>query len=135
MSYNKKWLARPRKRHNSTGLRDRIQQATPGSRVACIGQMYDNGLEFHVTPGAQSHSDAEKIKSAALEAGYDIVWYNNATGTTVVHAWKQKSSRMLFGFIILFGLAYFFCDVHKIHASRFSTAWVSEIWRYFGFHI
>ena len=135
MNANKTWVARPRKRHNFTGLRDCIQRATPRSSVTCIGQMYDNGLEFHVTPGAQTHSEAEEIKRAAFDAGYDAVWFNNSTGTTVVQAWKRKSHRMLFGFIILLSVLYYLFDVHKIHSSRSGMPWVSEIWRYIGFHV
>ena len=127
MNNRTKWVTRPRKEHNSTGLRERIQRATPNSNVTCIGQMYDNGLELHVSPGARTNVEADQIKEAASSAGYDAVWFNNNSGDTVVHAWKKKTSQLYFGFVLLAAVLYILSDVHKIHASRFSAAWFGKI--------
>ena len=127
MNNRTKWVTRPRKRHNSTGLRERIQRAAPDSTVTCIGQMYNNGLELHVSPGAKTNVEADRIKEAACNAGYDVVWFNNNSGDTIVHAWKKKTSHLYFGFVLLAVVLYFLSDVHKIHASRFGAAWFGEI--------
>ena len=135
MSERIKWVTRPRKQHNYDGLRERIQRAAPQSQVSCVGQMYDNGLELHVNPGAKTNEEADNIKLAANKAGYDAVWFNNNSGVTIVHAWKRKTSYFFFGFIILLAFLYFASDVHKIYSSRSGAAWISEIRRYAGFYL
>ena len=135
MSGNTKWVTRPRNQHNYDGLRERIQRAAPHANVSCVGQMYDNGLELHVRPGAKTIDEADNIKMAASKAGYEAVWFNNDSGVTIVHAWKRKTSYVYFGFVILLALLYFASDVHKIHSSGSGAAWLGKIRRYAGFHV
>ena len=90
MSERIKWVTRPRKLHKYDGLRERIQRAAPQSTVSCVGQMYDNGLELHVKPGAKTNDEADNIKMAASSAGYEAVWFNNESGVTIIHAWAKN---------------------------------------------
>ena len=135
MSERVKWVTRPRKQHNFDGLRERIQRAAPQSSVACVGQMYDNGLELHVSPGAKTNEEVDSIKLAARKAGYDAVWFNNDSGVTIVHAWKRKTNYLYFGFVLLIVVVYFTSDVHKIHSSGFGAAWLGKIRGFTGFHV
>ena len=135
MSERIKWVTRPRKRHNYDGLRERIQRAAPQSDVFCVGQMYDNGLELHVKPGAKTNEEANSITSAARNAGYDTVWFNNDSGVTIVHAWKRKTNYLCVGFITLLVVLYLTADVHKIYSSGLGEAWAGKIRRFAGFHV
>lgn len=135
MSERIKWVTRPRKLHKYDGLRERIQRAAPQSTVSCVGQMYDNGLELHVKPGAKTNDEADNIKMAASSAGYEAVWFNNESGVTIIHAWKRKTSYVYFGFVILLVVLYFASDVHKIHSSGSGAAWLGKIRRFAGFHV